>query len=179
MELLFSGKSGMRNIIDTVESLKRKSQKQRGATDDYNLTLQSHLYEISHYKKQIDACQEFKTPELDKVIEKATEIGTESLGLSRLAELSKGISEQGSDFTSSFTFMEQTLQERKDFSDKLEQAEKTKLAKLEEFKKKEQLLNDFPKILASLEEATQPIQDYLSVKTTQSQTEQIALARLP
>lgn len=36
----------------------------------------------------------------------------------------------------------------------------------EEFKKKEQLLNEFPKILATLEEATQPIQDYLDVKTS-------------
>ena len=53
--------------------------------------------------------------------------------------------------------MDQTLQERKDLSVKLEQAEKRKLAKLEEFKKKEQLLNDFPKILASLEDATLPI----------------------
>ena len=106
MQLLFSGKSCMRNIIESVENLKRKSQKQRGATDDHNLTLQSHLYEISHYKKQIDACQEFKTPELDKVIEKASEIGAESQGLAKLADLSKGISEQGSDFTSSFAFME-------------------------------------------------------------------------
>ena len=84
----------MRNIIDTVETLKRKSQKQRGATDDHNLTLQSHLYEISHYKKQIDACQEFKTPELDKVIEKATEMSvtTSQVGLSKLSDLSKGVS---------------------------------------------------------------------------------------
>ena len=42
------------------------------------------------------------------------------------------------------------------------------MAKLEEYKKKEQLLNDFPKILASLEEATLPIQDYLDVHTTKS-----------
>ena len=40
---------------------------------------------------------------------------------------------------------------------KLEQAEKDKQAKQEEYKKKEQLLNDFPKLLASLEEATYPI----------------------
>lgn len=53
--------------------------------------------------------------------------------------------------------MDQTLKERKDLSVQLEQAEKTKQAKLEEFKKKEQLLNDFPKILASLEDATLPI----------------------
>ena len=53
--------------------------------------------------------------------------------------------------------MEQTLQERKDLSVKLEQAEKDKQVKLEEFKRKEQLLNDFPKILSTLEEATYPI----------------------
>ena len=46
-----SAKSGMRNMIDVVESLKRKCSKQRSATDDHNLSLQSHLYEISHYKK--------------------------------------------------------------------------------------------------------------------------------
>ena len=55
----------MRTIIDTVETLKRKGDKQRAATDDHNLTLQAHLYEISHYKKQIFACQDFKTPQLD------------------------------------------------------------------------------------------------------------------
>ena len=95
IELLFSAKSGMRNVIDTVETLKRKSQTQGGATDEHNLTLQSHLYEISHYKKQIDACQEFKTPELDKVIEKAAEMSQNNSheeGLQRLKELSKGIS---------------------------------------------------------------------------------------
>ena len=41
------------------------------------------------------------------------------------------------------------------------------------------MLNDFPKILQSLEEATYPIQDYLSVTTSKSQTEQVILARLP
>ena len=55
-ELLLTAKSGMRNIIDTVERLKRRCQTKRSATDDHNLTLQAHLYEISHYKKQIDAC---------------------------------------------------------------------------------------------------------------------------
>mmetsp|Transcript_44926 Transcript_44926/g.59633 ORF Transcript_44926/g.59633 Transcript_44926/m.59633 type:complete len:82 (-) Transcript_44926:173-418(-) len=78
-------------------------------------------------------------------------------GLSKLVDLSKGYSEQSADFTSSFTFMEDTLQERKTLSAKLEQAEKEKQVALEEFKKKEQLLNEFPKILATLEEATQPI----------------------
>lgn len=62
---------------------------------------------------------------------------------------------------------------------KLEQAEKDKQAKLEEFKKKEQLLNDYPKILATLEEATYPIQEYLDVKTSKSQTELVTVARLP
>ena len=120
--------------------------------------MQSHLYEISHYKKQIDSCQEFKTPELNKVIEKASQRDeSHGEGLTKLKSLGKGIAEQGSDFTSSFAFMEQTLQERKDLSVKLEQAEKDKQVKLEEFKRKEQLLNDFPKILSTLEEATYPI----------------------
>ena len=59
--------------------------------------------------------------------------------------------------------MEATFKERKDLSEKLEQAEKEKQSAMEEYKKKEQLLNEFPKILATLEEATQPIQDYLDV----------------
>lgn len=106
MELLFSAKSGMRNIIDTVETLKRKSQRQRGETDDHNLTLQSHLYEISHYKKQIDTCQEFKTPGLNQVIEKAQQDGKSCEGLQKLESLAKGVSQQGSDFDSSFAFMD-------------------------------------------------------------------------
>ena len=64
-----------------------------------------------------------------------------------LQKLSQGISEQSADFSSSFAFMEQTLTERKNLSVQLEQAEKEKQIQLEEYKKKEQLLNDFPKIL--------------------------------
>ena len=71
-------------VIDTVERLKRKCQAKRSETDTHNLTLQAHLYEISHYKKQIYACQEFKTPELEKVVNKATERGETGAGLARL-----------------------------------------------------------------------------------------------
>ena len=69
-----AGKSSTRNIIDTVDKLKLRCQSRRSATDDHNLTLQAHLYEISHYKKQIYGCQEFRTPELNKVIERASEL---------------------------------------------------------------------------------------------------------
>ena len=62
--------------------------------------------------------------------------------------------------------MDTTFKERKELSQKLEQAEKEKQSAMEEYKKKEQLLNEFPKILATLEEATQPIQDYLDVQTS-------------
>ena len=169
----------MRNIIDTVEAYKWRCQKKRSATDDHNLTLQSHLYEISHYKKQIYACQEFKTPELDKVVMKASERGDQSEGQTKLANLSKGISELNEDFSSSFAFMEKTFQERKDLSVKLAEAEKDKQAAQEEYKKKEQLLDEFPKILATLEEATHPIQEYLDVQTSKEQTELNIVQRLP
>ena len=53
--------------------------------------------------------------------------------------------------------MDTTFKERKELSEQLEQAEKEKQSAMEEYKKKEQLLNEFPKILATLEEATQPI----------------------
>ena len=56
MQLLSTAKSDMRNIIEMVDILKKNGSGKRGATDDHNLTLQSHLYEISHYKKQIYAC---------------------------------------------------------------------------------------------------------------------------
>ena len=72
-QMLLTTKSGMRNVIEMVDVLKKNGSARRNATDDHNLTLQSHLYEISHYKKQIYACQEFSTPELDKVIDKAME----------------------------------------------------------------------------------------------------------
>jgi len=75
--------------------------------------------------------------------------------------------------------MKQTLQERKDLSVKLAQAEKDKQTAQEEYKKKEQLLNEFPKILATLEEATHPIQDYLDVKTSKEKTELNVVSRLP
>lgn len=88
------------------------------------------------------------------MIERASELGQPNEGLSKLNELSKGHSEQHADFSASFAFMKTTYQERKDLSAKLAQAEREKQVAHEEFKKKEQLLNEFPKILATLEEAT-------------------------
>ena len=51
VEQLTVAKSGMRTVIDCVDSQKTKCKTQRSATDDHNLTLQSYLYEISHYQK--------------------------------------------------------------------------------------------------------------------------------
>ena len=70
---MLQGKSSMRNVIDLVDKLKMRSQSRRSATDDHNLTLQAYRYEISHYEKQIAFCQDYETPELDKVITKASE----------------------------------------------------------------------------------------------------------
>ena len=53
--------------------------------------------------------------------------------------------------------MDTNFKERKELSEKLEQAEKEKQSAMKWYIKKEQLLNEFPKILATLEEATQPI----------------------
>lgn len=73
IQLLALNKSCMRTVIDTVETLRRQCENQRSATDDHNLTLQSYLYETGYYEKQIHFCKEYKTPQLDKVIEKAKE----------------------------------------------------------------------------------------------------------
>lgn len=100
-----------------------------------------------------------------------------------MLQLSNGISEQtpinDEYFKSSFAFLENTLQERKDLSIQLDKAEKEKHLKLQEFKQKEQLLNDFPKHLAGLEEATFPIQEYLGVNLSRSQMDMQIAARLP
>jgi hypothetical protein len=48
--------------------------------------------------------------------------------------LAKGISEQSPDFSSVFSFLDKTLNERKDLSVKLEQAEREKQVRLEEYK---------------------------------------------
>ena len=42
-------------------------------TDDVNLTLQSFMYEASHYQREIYFCKEYRTPELDQVLKKAQE----------------------------------------------------------------------------------------------------------
>ena len=47
-------------------------------------------------------------------------------GLAKLKKLSTGNAEQSVDFSTSFTFMQRTLQERKDLSIKLEEAERDK-----------------------------------------------------
>ena len=65
--------SGMRTTIETVDAFKRKCMQQRSVTDDHNLSLQSYLYEIAHYNKQIDFCREYQTPQLSQVITKAKE----------------------------------------------------------------------------------------------------------
>ena len=61
-----------------------------------------------------------------------------------MLQLSNGISEQTSIndeyFKSSFTFLENTLQERKDLSIQLDKAEKEKHLKLQEFKQNLQKL---------------------------------------
>ena len=63
----------MRTTIETVDAFKRKCMQQRSVTDDHNLSLQSYLYEIAHYNKQIDFCREYQTPQLSQVITKAKE----------------------------------------------------------------------------------------------------------
>ena len=56
-----------------LEEHKVQGDFQRKQTDDFNLQLQSYLYEKSYYTKEIHACRETKTPNLDKVVKKAVE----------------------------------------------------------------------------------------------------------
>lgn len=58
-------------MTQRVLERKREADRQRKATDDVNLSLQSFLYEKNHYEKEIYFCKEFCTPQLDEVLSKA------------------------------------------------------------------------------------------------------------
>ena len=66
-------KSSMRELTQQVMERKRQAEAQRKVTDDVNLTLQSYMYEASHYQREIYFCKEFRTPELDQVLKMAQE----------------------------------------------------------------------------------------------------------
>lgn len=55
---------------------KKQAEAKRKVTDDVNLTLQSFMYERNHYQREIYFCKEYRTPELDKVLQKAQDRDT-------------------------------------------------------------------------------------------------------
>ena len=76
-------------------------------------------------------------------------------------------------------YLKNTLKERKSLADQLEKAQQEKDAQGQEFKKKTKLLSDFPAMLQKLEEASLPLQDYLSVTITRDEQLRKTVARLP
>lgn len=71
MQAVAESKSQLRLVLDMLEEHKVQGEIQRKQTDDCNLSLQSYLYEKSYYMKEIHACRETLTPNLDLVICKA------------------------------------------------------------------------------------------------------------
>jgi len=59
-----------------VMARKKQAEAKRKVTDDVNLTLQSFMYERNHYQREIYFCKEYRTPELDKVLQKAQDRDT-------------------------------------------------------------------------------------------------------
>ena len=64
-------------------------------------------------------------------------------------------------------------------TERLKLAEVERKQKEAEFRKKQRVLDDFPQILKTLEEATIPLQDYLNVKVTEESLLQERSEKLP
>ena len=122
LQLLAKEKSAMRQVIDHVEDRKRDGELQRKETDDFNLQLQSFLYEKSYYTKEIHLAREFKTPKLDKVISKASEIEPDATR--DFQQLNSGISTDT--FNKMIVYLNKVLQERQNLANKLQETEDEK-----------------------------------------------------
>ncbi len=76
-------------------------------------------------------------------------------------------------------YLKQTLVERQTLAAELSQAVLARSVQEAEFKKKTKLVSDFPALLLKLEEASLPLQDYLSVTITRDEKYRDTVARLP
>ena len=174
-------KASVREITQSVMEARKKAESQRKETDDINLTLQSFLYERNHYQREIYFCKEFRTPELDQVIKKACERQVQSLDLQSFIDLQKGVGKPipQEKFQKMIDYLKATLRERQSLAAQLQKAQQEKDVQEQEFKKKTKLLSDFPAMLHKLEEASLPLQDYLSVTVTRDEQHRKTVARLP
>ncbi len=64
-------------------------------------------------------------------------------------------------------YLAEQLKERKDLSQRLKHAELERKERETEFRKRQRVLDDFPQILKTLEDATLPLQEYLNVRVTE------------
>ena len=124
--------------------------------------MQSFLYEKSYYSKEIHLAGEFKTPKLDQVIAKASEIEPEAT--KDFHQLNSGITTET--FNKMIVYLNKVLQERQSLANKLQETEAEKKLTKSEFEQKERLVKDFPLILRDLERATLSLQEYLDVSIT-------------
>ena len=65
-----------------------------------------------------------------------------------------------------FVYLAEQLKERRELTDRLKLAELERKERETEFKKRQRVLDDFPQILKTLEDATLPLQEYLDVRVT-------------
>lgn len=173
MDWIAETKSQLRLVSDALEDTKAQSELQRKETDECNLVRQSCLYEQINYSKEINDCQQTKTPNLDAVLgsgNKPEHAQLKNVDLSGLSEAS---------FKELMTYLDEMLIERMKLARELQQARETKRAKELEYEKKQQFLNNLPQILRTLEDATLPLQDYLSVSLTRDARDAQVLSRLP
>lgn len=76
-------------------------------------------------------------------------------------------------------YLKETLKERQALALQLQEAQREKDVQEQEYKKKQKLLSDFPAMLGKFEEASLPLQDFLSVTITRDERHRETVARLP
>lgn len=76
-------------------------------------------------------------------------------------------------------FLNNQLQERKELSRELDQAEVLRKEKEVEFHKRDKVLQEFPQTLETLERATIPIQEHLGIKLSEERDLYQSSEKLP
>ena len=158
MDRLLKIRAGQRRIYQMVENMKRRSEDERRELDTHNLTLQSLLYGKDYFLKEVHFCKEYKTPHLQQALQP-------EVYLQRFKNLPPNVSETQQ--KQNIVYLGEQLKERKDLTQKLKYTELERKEREAEFRKRQRVLDDFPQILKTLEDATMPLQKYLNVRVTE------------
>ena len=103
-------------------------------------------------------CKEYKTPHLQQALHP-------DVYLQRFKNLPPNVTETLQ--KQNLVYLAEQLTERKDLSLRFKHAELERKERETEFRKRQRVLDDFPQILKTLEDATLPLQEYLNVRVTE------------